>query len=313
MTEYSAIKRYAKISAALSAVYIIGALIIIIAPRRAVALIAPFAAASESVVIPLTVYLCAAAFAVSISAAIMLLKGKGIYAPLVMSIISAGATGFFFITDIVQTYITVHLMGAEEISMLGALRAESELLYPISWVGMVMCIAAAAVYAYIRRREINAEYAPPVKGWKTAAAVMLGLYIFLAVLMLAGQNLLMRDVPESLSDVGFCIPSSFAVHIIIAAVLLYCLIKGKPKAVIFTSAFYPVIAESALIAENNILSRIDINRYAYCATLNCYDEYIAFLCGIGALLCTAAAAVERSRSRITANELKGNYDNEEII
>lgn len=334
--------RIIKISAiaamAFSALHIFAALIIFAAPQRVIDLVLGYKIEAY-IHISAAIYIYTAAFAFNILAAVLILNRQGIYAPVIISSVSAFLVFTVpNITSYIETiYVARIIGGVEELAAYSGLNSLNSMLFLITFIGFAICIPLSAVYAFIRKKENAPEYRPPVKGWTIAAVVILILFSLLALFIILAQKQLqilaaspemiaekqlktIIGVPDRFANIGFRIPISLAVMLIASIAVVICcikLIRGvsvSPINVFLITVIYPIVSYIAVFIQN-ISSAVEV--IAYNSVLISFSNYISWLCRIGVLICTAAAAVraaERNFNKKTdINIFDDNTKNQEVF
>ncbi len=317
MEKYAAIDRAAKLSIIFSAVYIVGALIINLAPLRIVQLTVPVDPNDVTVTIPVSVYVLSVYFSLNILAAVLVMKRRGIYAPLVISAVSPVLV--YAVNNIASVIeqIMVSMNGKISLAVYGAISTVSSMLNIVSRIGAVMCIALSAAYACIRRKESSEAYMPPVKGWSMAAIVMLSVYILAAVLIIACQKAVMYSPTLFDGYSGFAVPAGYIVHILTAAALIVCCFRFMKngttlyaKVSFWIAALFPIAAYIAVLSENKLLAGAGVKEFVYNTQLYSFDGYISFLCFGGAAIC---AAVSAAKAASLSDEIMKGIESNEVL
>ena len=298
MTDYRSIRKAAIISIIFSAIHIIGAVIIIAAPANAIEIMygyKPDMVTDMPLFIPIYLYIFA--FIFNIIADVLIIKRISVYAPFIISLISAiSVFTFANIIERIQTIIYARLYGERPMVFYSSIIQVNDMLFLITFAGFVISISLSAVYLCLRKKEQLEEYRPSAAGLAIAAIVLISVYVILLLTIILGQKQLMTyiDAPDILLNVGFHFPAKSIFMLLVCAFDMICcamIIKGKsvfkysPFAV---AVIYPIARLIIQLVESRIS---DINVFAYNGTLYSYENFFTVFISIGVIMCYAASAV----------------------
>lgn len=298
MTDHTPIKKAAIISIVFSAIHIIGAVIIIAAPAKAIEIMygyKPDIVTDMPLFIPIYLYIFA--FILNIIADILIIKRISVYAPFIISLISAiSVFTFANIIGRIQTIIYAHLSGLNTMVFYGEVIDVNDILFLITFAGLVISISLSAVYLYLRKKEQTEEYHSSGKGYAIAAIVLISVYVILLLTIILGQKQLMIyiDAPDILLNVGFHFPAKSIFMLLVCAFdMICCAMIIKRKSVFKYSPFavaviYPIARLIIQLVESRIS---DSNVFAYNGTLYSYENFFTVFISIGVIMCSAASEV----------------------
>ncbi len=288
----------------LSALFLVGAGLILLAPEAAAGLLVQREIDDiGSVHIPYTIYLYAAAFIFTGLSSIMTLYKKNADTAFIFSIMATAPVILGTPLNTINS-IAVSRNGEASLAVYSVLQTECSMMYTACFAGIILAVYSASAAKHKAGQRTGKHH-----GLITISAVLSGLYVFAAVMVTVLQSYTMKAYAargDDVSRISFVVPVNMVIMALTAVLAQYFLRSGKTKMLLVIASLCFPTAEIGEIIQTGCM-RDDTMQIVHCSYLSSQNNMISFLCIFGLIFAVMAAADITE----TAENEEGYYVNEE--